>query len=81
MNSGHTTAPQWRGPPPSPVSIPTPTHQLGRASKYSPAEKSHLHVSPGQYLADTPDFGQIPFDVQDLLFCSDWVQFCIPVRV
>lgn len=75
MNSGHTTAPQWRGP------SPHSNHRPGRASKYSPAEKSHLHVPPGQDLADTPDFGQIPFDVQDLLFCSNWVQLCIPVGV
>jgi hypothetical protein len=52
-----------------------------RVSKYSPAKKSHLHVPPGQHFADTPDLGQVPFDVQDLLFRGNRVQFCVPVGV
>ena len=60
-----------------------PLSQLGRKKAWglrdSPAEKSHLHVPPGQHLTDAPHFGQVTFDVQNLFFCRNWVQFCIPV--
>ena len=60
-----------------------PPSQLGRKKAWglrdSPAEKSHLHVPPGQHLTDAPHFGQVTFDVQNLFFCRNWVQFCIPV--
>lgn len=47
----------------------------------SPAKESYFHVPPGQHLADAPHFGQVAFDVQNLLFCRNRVQLRVPVSV
>lgn len=66
---------------PHPILPPSPEGKQCEGFKNSPAEKSHFHVPPGQHLADAPHFGQVAFDVQNLLFCRNGVQFCIPVGV
>lgn len=66
------------------VSLTRPPTQPRRKrceDENSPAKESHLHVPPGQHLADAPHFGQVAFDVQNLLFGRNGVQLCIPVGV
>lgn len=52
-----------------------------RTIKYVPSKEDHLHVPSGEHFPNTCHFDKVTPDLQDLVFCGDWIQLFIFVRI